>query len=112
MQMMPGKENRLYPRFEFRRPVRVGFDSDMVMQRDLALDLSAGGVRLRSSVFLPLGSELTVMLQEREDRGMISLLGNVVWVRYNPSSEIYTAGVKFLPSMEAKSRMISAWRQG
>jgi Tfp pilus assembly protein PilZ len=90
-----GRDNRKYQRVSFKRGVRFKQNEHDVYQGELAQDLSAGGIRLRSNVFVPVGQEIVMGIQFRDFAEVVEVAGQVVWVRCNPYSETYVLGVQF-----------------
>lgn len=89
-----GTENRKYPRVPYKNGIKFKAEKAEVAFSEAAQDLSAGGIRLRSSVFIPVGETVSVGIQ-LQDKQVIEVIGKVVWVRYNPYAENYQLGVEF-----------------
>ena len=60
------------------------------------VDLSAGGVRLRVSRELPLGSRMEVWVKSKEQEGTLRIVGNVVWCRTLEGCSDLQAGLEIL----------------
>ncbi|NTV29038.1 MAG: PilZ domain-containing protein [Candidatus Omnitrophica bacterium] len=96
-----GAENRKYPRVPFKRSVKCTIGKDDVQTGEIAQDLSEGGIRIRSNLFISLGQEVNLSLQLHEAEEIVEVTGRVVWVRYIPHSEIYQVGIEFAQEAEA-----------
>jgi Tfp pilus assembly protein PilZ len=97
-------ENRKHPRVSFKRAVKVKLVEADISCGELAQDLSEGGIRVRSNVFIPVGEQVSVGLQLKDSDKVVELIGTVKWVRINPLSESYQLGVEFADADMAYSR--------
>lgn len=102
-----GLEHRKYPRVPFKKGVKCRLFAEDVQNGELAQDLSEGGIRIRSNVFIPMGEAISLGIQLSETEEVVEIVGRVVWVRFVPYSEVYQVGVEFV-----KDAAFSRWRIG
>jgi len=102
-----GSESRKYPRVPFKQGVKCQLRGEDVGFGEAAQDLSEGGIRIRTSVFIPIGQEVSLGIQFDQADDVIEITGKVVWVRFNPYSEVYQIGVEF-----ADQAAFPRWRIG
>jgi c-di-GMP-binding flagellar brake protein YcgR len=100
-----GSESRKYPRVAFKKAVRYQLRGDEDLLGEVAQDLSEGGIRIRSNVFIPVGQEVRVGVQLSDSDQIVEVSGRVVWVRFNPYSEVYQVGIEF-----SSESAFSRWR--
>ncbi len=100
-----GVENRKYPRVPFKKSVKCAIGKDDVQSGEIAQDLSEGGIRIRSNVFISLGQEVSLSIQLGEEEDTVEVNGRVVWVRFIPYSEVYQVGIEF-----AQDAAFPRWR--
>jgi len=93
-----------------RRPValKVSYRSRGDLQRDLATDLSPGGLYVRTSKPLPIGTEVELEVLIDEGDSPIRVHGKVVWVR-DPKGALEGMGIQFTGLLgPALAQMIEA----
>jgi Tfp pilus assembly protein PilZ len=90
-----GSENRKYPRVSFKRAVKFKRITADSYCGELAQDLSEGGIRVRSNVFISVGEQVSLGIQLKDSDQVVEVIGRVKWVRFNPHSEMYQLGVEF-----------------
>ncbi len=88
-------ENRKYPRISFKRAVKFKVTVSDSFSGEIAQDLSAGGIRIRSHAFIPVGEQVSLGIQLKDSDQVVEVVGRVKWIRYNPHSESYQIGVEF-----------------
>jgi c-di-GMP-binding flagellar brake protein YcgR len=93
-----GEERRRYQRIESNLPLqyknlrKVGESSTGSLTRDL----SAGGVRFRTSEFISLACRLVVEINLPTVNKPIKAISKVAWIKRVPSSDSYELGNQFL----------------
>ncbi len=89
-------DKRQYPRFSFNGPVGYQRNEEYPENGSLCIDVSQGGVKLRSSEFIPLHTLLDLKLHLKNPSRLLSVKGQVIWVREVPHSEIFDVGIRFI----------------
>ncbi len=89
-------EKRQYPRFDFTEPVGYHDDEGYPESGSLAADLSQSGVRIRINEFVPLRKVISLKLHLNNPTRVVSVRGQVMWVREVPYSESFDVGIRFL----------------
>jgi c-di-GMP-binding flagellar brake protein YcgR len=87
-------ERRGGQRISHSEPVQFQINEQAAMGGSLSKDISQGGIRLRLSEFLPLGTHLGLQLYLSPDR-VVECSGRVVWISQIPHSDYYYAGLQF-----------------
>jgi len=72
-------DKRQYPRVPVS--LRVNYPSKGDLQKDLATDLSPGGLFIRTSKPLPIGTEVDLEVTVATEDPPITVRGRVVWMR-------------------------------
>ena len=95
-------DKRKFPRVDFHRPVRCRGSASENFHAHLARDLSQGGLRLNSDVFLPVGTKIAIQVQLVDADRIFELDASVVWVCQQPYADGYHLGIEFTggPSFE------------
>ncbi len=94
--ILSAMEKRQYPRFDFSEPVGYHDAREFPEMGSLAADISQSGVRLRVGEFLPLRKVLDLKLHLNNPTRVMSVRGQVMWVREVPHSEVFDVGIRFL----------------
>ncbi|HPN88714.1 MAG TPA: PilZ domain-containing protein [Candidatus Omnitrophota bacterium] len=89
------REKRNAPRIRFREAVQFALRNPEQFDGSLACDISATGLRLIVNKFVPLNTELNLMIQLEPEK-CVECVAKVVWVQYMPFSEKYQLGLMFL----------------
>ncbi|MBN2097207.1 MAG: PilZ domain-containing protein [Candidatus Omnitrophica bacterium] len=103
------QERRLYPRLNFRIPMRYKrLDRDCSEPRgSLIKNISQGGAMITGYEFLPLNSKLTIEIPLLAKAKSIAGVGRIVWVKQNAFSEQYDSGVEFVNLNQGDGQQIS-----
>ncbi|NLE65309.1 MAG: PilZ domain-containing protein [Elusimicrobia bacterium] len=109
MLLQTGVEQRKFPRVAFRSPIKIRLPEGDMDMGELAQDISLGGIRVRSTDFVPLGSVLRVMVQFSAEEKTVEVRARVVWVRYFPQSEVYQLGLEFVGEMPLTGERIAVF---
>ena len=88
------QERRQFKRVKLSEPVQYHPKDSLNISGSLSRDISEGGLRLTTSEFIPLDTELALSIQLSAEE-VIDCLGKVVWVEQLPHTERYQAGLKF-----------------
>jgi len=91
-----GSESRKYPRVSFKRAVKFKMAEAELFCGELAQDLSGGGIRVRSSIFIPVGEQVSLGIQLKDVDQVVELHGKVKWVRFSPYTETYQLRFEFI----------------
>ena len=91
-------ERRRLPRLQTVMPVQFRGISKLQdpFSGSLSKDLSAGGIRMTVSGFLPKETRLVLLLSLPACLKPVRTIVQVVWVQKKPLAEIYDCGVRFL----------------
>lgn len=89
-------EKRQFPRFSFSQPVAYQDHEGYPEIGSLSADISQSGVRIRVNEFLPLRKILNFKLHLNNPTRVLSIKGQVMWVREVPQSESFDVGIRFL----------------
>ena len=94
----PFDERRRLPRLNYTEPIqsRNLLKSNEVYSGSLARDLSAGGLRIRSSVPLAKENRLLVLLSLPDSRRVIRAVSRVAWHAQRPFGSGYESGLQFI----------------
>jgi Tfp pilus assembly protein PilZ len=109
MDIRSGSDHRQFNRAPFNRAVKFTMDTQAVMARQLARDISQGGIRVNSNEFVALGSIVKVFVQLQDQGRQWGLNGKVVWVRYVPRFQVYELGLQFLEEAPIGRRDIALY---
>jgi hypothetical protein len=95
------EEKRKEPRREEELPVEIEFLSaeanpnpSSVMYAQIK-DISAGGVKIWTSVYIPLDTPVKLKISLSKLRKTISPIGKVVWGNQLEDSDVYEMGIEF-----------------
>jgi c-di-GMP-binding flagellar brake protein YcgR len=89
-------EKRQYPRIDFTEPVGYQDSEEFPESGSLAGDISQSGVRIRVNEFMPLRKIVSLKLHLNNPTRVVSVRGQVMWVREVPYSENFDVGIRFL----------------
>jgi c-di-GMP-binding flagellar brake protein YcgR len=90
-------ERRNFKRIRFDQPVQFQFKDPSCWGGCLSRDISEGGIRVNSSGFVPLHTELILRIQLAAER-VVEGVAHVVWVAKLPWMDRYRLGLEFEPS--------------
>jgi len=88
------QEQRRYKRVVFREPYQLATRKGELLGASLTFDLSAGGIRLRTDEFLPVGSLVSIQFSCCNNQ-LLTIQGKVAWVQKVPHADSYQAGLQF-----------------
>jgi hypothetical protein len=77
-------------------------------------DISASGIRLQASIFLPLNTLLKMDIKLKYLQHRISAIGKVKWIKIIVEDESYEAGVQFVSSPREATQKLAEyvlWKQ-
>jgi c-di-GMP-binding flagellar brake protein YcgR len=86
---------RKFRRVPFTRLVRFNALNQEHLSGHLAQDLSQGGVSVFSHEFVPVNTFINVQIQLKDAMKIMDVQGRVVWVRFQPLTEMYQLGLEF-----------------
>lgn len=89
-------EKRQYPRLDFTEPVGYQEHDEYPESGCTANDISQSGVRIRVNEFMPLRKIISLKLHLNNPTRVVSVRGQVMWVREVPYSETFDVGIRFL----------------
>ena len=89
-------EQRKFPRIPFQRPIRFKPKSVVLFASHSAYDISQGGIRFNSDVFIPPGTVLTVQVKLADEALLLDMQGKVVWTKYVSHLQMYQMGLEFI----------------
>ncbi len=105
---------RLYRRFVMRYSVLEDLSSRSPCHAGELLDISAGGLRFRTDTAVGAGSQLLFEIEvpgwreengdwlrtgEESDRGLLRVVGVVIWTKNGRSETLYEVGIRFTGQM-------------
>jgi uncharacterized protein (TIGR02266 family) len=105
---LPGWSGKRVP---INTPVRFGSNLDRLSSGTL-LDISVGGVFLKTDEYFELGSELVLEFQLRQDKALIQCRGRVAWVNRKDNFKNHASsgmGVEFIDIQKLDILSIQAW---
>jgi len=88
-------EKRDLQRIESRHPVRFQFKDASLYGGCLSLDVSENGIGINMNKFVPVDTELDLLIQ-LEEKKKIECRGKVVWVEKFRFSDRYKIGLEFI----------------
>jgi len=95
MASPPGyEEKRAFPRIKTHAPVRFQVRGKPEYNNTLCNDISAGGIRLTSSKFIPASEVLMLEISLLER--VLKPIGKVVWLSALPHSDSAQMGIQFV----------------
>ena len=95
------REKRKDPRREDELPVEIDILSDESQHAPTKVlyaqikDISAGGVKILTSVYIPLGTPVKLKITLSKSGESIRPIGKVVWGNRLDNSEMYEMGIEF-----------------
>ena len=87
-------DRRSFRRFRFAEPVEFRAKSGDELLGSLSSDLSEGGVKLRLFKFVPVDTQLNIVVH-LSSKKTVECYGKIVWVEKVAHTENYQAGVEF-----------------
>ncbi len=102
-------ERRKFPRVECRTSIqyRPIHQPSAVLASSFTKDVSAGGVMCQITEFCPRESRLIVQLTVPDAPVSIRTIAQVAWIRKQPFSDHYDAGLQFVEmTVEDRSRIM------
>lgn len=91
-------EKRNFRRARFSEAVNYSVKGHYLSGGCVGKDLSEGGLRINLSEFLPVHSEVSLLIR-LNSRTTLECNGRVIWIEKSPHMERYEAGLEFLGSV-------------
>jgi len=88
------QDKRQFRRIRHSKPVQFQFKDPELFGGCISKDLSEGGLQVRLNQFVPLDSELTLVIH-LADENIVECVGRVVWVEKSRFGESYDVGLMF-----------------
>ncbi|MFI5290361.1 MAG: TIGR02266 family protein [Polyangia bacterium] len=100
-------DKRQHPRVPVS--LTVSYPSKGALAQDLISDLSPGGVFIRTSQPLPIGTEIELQVVLGDEEPPIGVRGKVVWLRSGQAATQEGMGIRFTGVMgEVLAELVSA----
>ncbi len=98
MDEIVGFEKRNFRRARFSESVNFSVKGHHLAGGCVAKDLSEGGLRINLAEFLPVHSEVSLLIR-LSSRMTLECNGRVIWIEKSPHMDRFEAGLEFLGSV-------------
>ncbi len=95
MEKVESSERRNFNRIRLAQPVQCRLKDWEEQRGALSCDISEGGMRLNSTSFLPLHTEVLLKIQLSHEQ-VVECRSQVVWIQRIPFTERYQVGLEFI----------------